>query len=253
VSSHIEEFRVSLDGRDCLTAARHALRSRGWTEHPSDRLETWLTSEDDAAFYALLHRRVPFTRWFIDRYLRRSIQAPSGGGSADAEIHAVFKRAWIVRIAIRTHAAGETGVTIAGSDLGSPWGHPLRSVIRGLRQSMELQSATGPWPDAMLAGPSVAEAQPTASFGRRWFAATVAGVVVSIAVLVAVSMMWGVDDSGGAVGSWPIGVAIGTIVAGLILPARSPKDWAVAAAVVFLADITTFVVLLGVVGVLISG
>lgn len=150
VGTQVEEFRLSTSTSESVDACRRALRSLEWTEQASDRLRLPLI--DMAVFGSfllhpvgrLLYRYVPIARRVVDRYFTR--RAPEGPPHVDAEINAVLGQRLIVRISLQERGGFGTDVTISGSDLGGAdvaFARPLaelRSAIRELRRSIEIQS-----------------------------------------------------------------------------------------------------------------
>ena len=123
---------MSLD--EAEAGIRRALRSVDWEELPSDRYEydVPLTGggrrKEGSSF---LLEAIPFTRRWLRRALKRSIQAPPRRFKSDDELFGRH-RGSVVRISLVDRAAFGTEVTIVDG----------KSPIGELRRSIEIQGGS---------------------------------------------------------------------------------------------------------------
>lgn len=137
---------MSTSTSETADACHRALRSLEWNEQSSDQMVVDVLDfqdTDTAVVAGWLRKHIPIVRSVIHRYTIRSARAPEGPPRADAEISAVLGQRFIVRISLREHGGFGTDMTISGSDLGAVGRTGrLRSAIRELRRSIEVQSGS---------------------------------------------------------------------------------------------------------------
>jgi hypothetical protein len=152
MAAHVEEFHLPVSTDATESACHRALRSPDWDEQASATLTVEVpvsagqptpSGADVVVGIAIaLLERVRFTRRHWQRATTLAAEAPAGPADASAEIYAVWTSRVVVRISLREAGVHGADVTISGAGLRGIPVAVVRSAIRELRRSIEIQSGS---------------------------------------------------------------------------------------------------------------